>query len=135
MAQKLLKLNQILVGLLLLVFGFNKFFHFISAGSSHTQAMQDFMIALSNTGYIFPIVGILEILAGFALVFNRMTALLLVLVIPIMLNAFLAHLFLDISGIFISLVVLVSLIIVMIDKRRFYKDIFIFESCEIKSSK
>jgi putative oxidoreductase len=133
MAQKLLKLNQILVGLLLLVFGLNKFFHFISAGSSHTQAMQDFMIALANTGYIFPIAGVLETLAGLALVFNRMTALLVVLVMPVIVNAFLAHLFLDIAGVYTALVVLISLIIIMIDKKRFYKDIFICESCEIKS--
>ena len=63
-----------------------------------------FMEALANTGYMLPIITVIEIVAGILLLVNRFTALSLVLVFPVLLNAFLLHLILDLPGIGASFV-------------------------------
>lgn len=89
---------RILLGLMMLVFGLNKFLQFIPFPAMANEA-SEFMGALMKTGYIMPIVGIVEIVAGASLLLNKYTSLLLVILFPVLLNAFLFHLFLDIKGI------------------------------------
>lgn len=63
------------------------------------QLAGEFMGALVNSGYLMVVVAIVEVVTGVLLLINKYQALALVLVFPILLNAFLFHLFLDPSGI------------------------------------
>jgi len=56
-------LVRVVLGILLVVFGSNKFLHFIPLPSP-TGSAGDFMNSLGATSYIFPIVGILEVIIG-----------------------------------------------------------------------
>ena len=89
---------RILLGLMVLVFGLNKFLHFIPM-PPHPGESGEFMGALAKSGYIFPIVAIVEIVTGVLLLINKYKALALIILFPVMLNAFLFHLFLDAAGI------------------------------------
>ena len=119
MKTKILLAVQILVGLGLIVFGLNKFLHFM-ANPPVAPEMGMFMGALAKTGYMFPLVGAIQFLAGLSFVLNRYVALMAVVITPVMLNAMLAHLFLDPVGIGGSLVILLLIIVVMFKNKESY---------------
>jgi|TARA_B110000046_G_scaffold173945_1_gene197118 uncharacterized membrane protein YphA (DoxX/SURF4 family) len=89
---------RLLLGFMLVVFGLNKFLQFMPMPPM-TQAAVDFMGALVKSGYIMSIVAIVEIITGLLLLVNKYQALALVVLFPVLLNAFLFHLFLDPAGI------------------------------------
>ena len=89
---------RILLGLMLVVFGLNKFLQFMPMPEMNSEASA-LMGAFVNSGYIMMIVAIIEIGTGILFLINKYTALASILLFPIMLNAFLFHLFMDIGGI------------------------------------
>ena len=89
---------RIVLGLMLIVFGLNKFLQFIPVPPMTDEA-GSFMGALVGTGYMMPIVAVVEIAVGALLLFNRYVALALLLLAPISVNIVAFHLFLDIGGI------------------------------------
>jgi len=91
------KVIRVLLGLLLLFAGLNKFFQF-APNPPHNEAATAFMGALAATGYMFPIIAITEILAGAAFVAGRFVALAAVVLTPVALNIVLFHALLDPSG-------------------------------------
>ncbi|MBC7605993.1 MAG: DoxX protein [Burkholderiales bacterium] len=97
-------LVRIVLGIMLVVFGSNKFLHFIPLPVP-TGSAGDFMNSLGATGYIFPFVGILEVLIGGMLLMKKWVAFALILLAPISINILLFHLFLDIPGVGIALFV------------------------------
>jgi len=97
-------LVRVALGITLVVFGSNKFLHFIPLPPP-TGAAADFMNSLSATGYIFPIVGILEVCIGVLLLLKKWIAFALILLAPISINILLFHLFLDIPGVSAALLV------------------------------
>lgn len=97
MESMLTKIIRILVGLLLLVTGLNKFLHFIPL-PEYTPHASAFLDALTATGYIFPLIGALEMLCGAAFVVGRFVALAAVVLAPIAVNIVLVHGMLDPSG-------------------------------------
>ncbi len=97
-------LVRVTLGLMLVVFGSNKFLHFIPLPPP-SGAAADFMNSLGATGYIFPIVGILEVCIGVLLLLKKWIAFALILLAPISINILLFHLFLDIPGVSAALLV------------------------------
>ena len=97
-------LVRIILGITLVVFGSNKFLHFIPLPPP-TGVAADFMNSLGATGYIFPIVGILEVCIGVLLLLKKWIAFALILLAPISINILLFHLFLDIPGVSAALLV------------------------------
>ncbi|MFT6443745.1 MAG: hypothetical protein ACJASM_003308 [Salibacteraceae bacterium] len=63
------------------------------------EAAGEFMGALVKSGYLLVIVAIVEVITGVLLLANKYQSLALVVVFPVILNAFLFHLFLDLPGI------------------------------------
>lgn len=114
---------QVIAGLMLVVFGLNGFLQFIPMPQPPVE-MGKYLGALFATGFIFPIVSIVELLAGLAFLINRFAPLMAVILMPIMLNAFLSHLFLDLEGIGGSMILLIATIIVMLKNKDRYKEIF-----------
>lgn len=92
------KIVRILLGIMLVIFGANKFLHFIPM-EAPTGSAGEFMNSLGATGYIFPVVGVLEVLIGIMLLIKKWIAFALILLAPISINILLFHLFLDIPGI------------------------------------
>lgn len=92
------KIVRILLGLLLILFGANKFFGFIPLPELPDKAAS-FMTSLGATGYVLKTVGFLEIIIGTLLLLKKWVAFALTLLAPISINILLFHLFLDVNGI------------------------------------
>ena len=86
-----------LLGLVFVVFGLNKFLHFIPNPVEPPAAM-DFFGALFKTGYFLPMLASTEVIAGTLLLTGFVTPFALVLLAPIIVNIFMFHLFLAPSG-------------------------------------
>ena len=89
---------RILFGLMLVIFGLNKFLQFMPMPPM-PEAAGVFMGALVKSGYLMVVVALVEITTGVLLLVNKYQSLALVIVFPVILNAFLFHLFLDLPGI------------------------------------
>ena len=100
------KIVRILLGILLVLFGANKFFGFIPLPELPEKAAS-FMTSLGATGYVLKTVGFLEIIIGALLLLKKWVAFALTLLAPISINILLFHLFLDVNGITGALLVAV----------------------------
>lgn len=95
-----------LLGLAMLVFGANKFFHFMPNPELTADAAA-FMGALGGSGYIFPTLGVIYILAGLLLVINKATPFALIILVPVSFNIVAFHLKYAPEGILFAAVVAV----------------------------
>jgi len=114
---------SVIYGLFLLIFGLNGFLHFFPLPEM-TEEAGTFAGSLAQTGYIFPIVGALQVFVGILLIVNKFRPLALIVIFPIMLNAFLLHLFLDPAGIAGSFVAIILNVFLFIAYRESYKNLF-----------
>jgi|TARA_B110001469_G_scaffold6104_1_gene6352 ABC-type Na+ efflux pump permease subunit len=64
------------------------------------------MESLNSTGYVLYVVASLELLIGVLLLFKKWVPFALVLLAPIVVNILLFHLFLDVSGMFVAVLML-----------------------------
>ena len=92
------KIVRIVLGIMLVLFGANKFFGFIPLPELPEKAAS-FMTSLGATGYVLKTVGVLEILIGAMLLLKKWVAFALTLLVPISINILLFHVFLDVAGI------------------------------------
>ena len=99
-------LVRIILGIILVIFGSNSFLHFIPLPPP-TGSAANFMDSLAATGYIFPVLGVLEVIIGAMLLLKKWIAFALILLAPISINILLFHLFLDIPGASVALLVAV----------------------------
>ena len=95
-----------LLGIAMLIFGANKFFHFMPNPPLPAEA-STFMGALAGSGYIFPILGIVYILAGLLLVLNKAIPFALTMLVPVSINIVAFHLALDLGGILFAAIIAV----------------------------
>ncbi|MDF1878118.1 hypothetical protein JHD46_00535 [Sulfurimonas sp. SAG-AH-194-C20] len=124
MKDKIILGIQIVVGLMLVVFGANGFLQFMPM-PEHSKEMGDWLQAVYMTVYIFPLIAFIEIVAGLAFLSNKLVALMAIIVMPVVLNATLAHIFLnDIGGVGMALFLTISIALIMIGKKEAYRAIF-----------
>ncbi len=113
---------RILLGLMLVIFGLNKFLQFMPLPPL-PKAAAEFMGALIKSGYIMVIVAIVEIITGLLLLLNKYQSLALIVIFPVLLNAFLFHLFLDIAGIGGAVIAITMNIFLLIQNKEVYNQI------------
>lgn len=123
MNSKLTMVLRILLGLILLVFGANKFLQFMPAPPMEGPPA-DFMGALIATGYMFPMIAITEIVAGVLLFTNKWTGLALVLTAIISVNIVLFHLALAPAGIAAAALVAVLNVFLIYANWKKFKTLF-----------
>lgn len=85
---------RLLLGLIFFVFGLNGFLHFLPMPQPSPEAGA-FLGALAATGYMFPLIKGVEVVAGALLLANRAVPLALVLLAPIAVNIAAYHLVLE----------------------------------------
>lgn len=91
---------RILLGLIFVVFGLNLFLQFIPPPKTPLPAGAiAFTLAMMKTGYLIPLVGATQVLAGALLLLNRFVPLALALLAPVLVNIIAFHAFLDPPGI------------------------------------
>lgn len=123
MNSKFTMIVRIALGLLLVIFGSNKFMHFIPMDLPAGDAGA-FMNSLGATGYLFPLIGILEVFIGLMLLLKKWVPFVIILLAPISVNILLFHLFLDIPGVSIALLVAVFNSILIYKHWKLYRPLF-----------
>lgn len=119
MNSKVFMIIRILLGIFVLVFGLNKFFHFIPMEAPTGDAATYFSGLMSSKTLI--LVAVVEIIAGLGLIFNKYGALLALILMSVSVNAVLFHGVLDPENIVGALVLLVLNILVLYGYRSKYK--------------
>ena len=110
---------RILFAIMMINSGLNKFFNFMPMPEM-AEAAGNLMGAFFTSGYIFPLVAIVEILAGALIITKKFDALGAVLMMPITVNIFLVHTVLDPADFIIGLVLLlINLWILIENKEKF----------------
>lgn len=110
---------RVLLGLPMVIFGLNGFLQFIPFPEISQEAGA-FMGAIASTGIFFPLIAVIEIVAGGLLLFNKATPLSLLLVFPILTCAILYHLTLDPGGIlFAGLCFVLNAILIFLYKHKY----------------
>lgn len=117
------KIVRLLLALILLTFGLNKVLNFMPFPPMPEEARK-FMGALVESGYIMYVVAIVEIVSGVSLLIDKLSSFWIIVVFPILLNAFLFHLFLDIAGIAGALFAISLNVYLMIKYFNDYKCVF-----------
>ncbi len=96
MSSKIVLVARILLGIILVVFGANKFVEFLPPlALDPNGGAAAFFGALAKTGYMIPLVGLVEIVAGLLLVAKKFVPFALVLLAPISVNIVAFHAALD----------------------------------------
>ena len=106
-----------------IVFGSNKLFPFMEAPSLPPEAA-DFMASLEATGYVLPVIGVLEVLIGLMIFFNKWVPFALLLLAPITFNVLLFHLFLDMPDIWPALIIALLNVLLIHKSSKAYKPLF-----------
>ena len=123
MNSKFTLLVRIVLGIILVVFGSNKFLHFLPLPPA-TGSAAEFMNSLGATGYIFPFVGILEVFIGVMLLLKKWVAFVLILLAPISINILLFHLLLHIPGASVAFLVVILNGILIYKRWKYYSPLF-----------
>lgn len=102
--QKAVLAARVLMGLIFVVFGVNYFIEFLPQPEP-SEAAGAFLGALIGSGYLFPFMKIVDIVAGAMLLLGIGVPLALTLLAPIVVNILLYHVFLDLAGIPVALLI------------------------------
>ena len=116
------KVIKIVYGLILFGLGLNLFFGF-KAPPEFSVAGSAFTEAVFNTGYIFPLIALIFVLAGILIVMNKAVPLTQVLILPISVNFLLFHIFVDMTGLLFGLIVSIPNIYLLIVNKDSYKNL------------
>ena len=114
------KVTRIIFGVLLIVFGANKFLNFMPAPEEMPEPIINYMTALMSTKTI-ELVGIVEIVAGLAFIFNKYGGLLAIILMSVSVNAVLFHAFLGPADIIGAVILLVLNIVMLFGYKNQYK--------------
>lgn len=119
------KILSLILALILIFFGLNKFvqFEFLPLPPVPEEATS-FMKSLSATGYVLPLVGIFEIFIGTLLLLRKWVPFALLLLVPISFNVLLFHLFLNMSGILPAILTAFLNIILIYKYWKAYRPLF-----------
>lgn len=123
MNSKFTMIVRILLGIILVVFGSNKFLHFIPMPPPVGSA-GDFINTLGASGYIFPMLGVVEVCIGAMLLCKQWVPFGIILLAPISVNILLYHICFSVPGLPIALLVLALNVILIYKHWPLYKPLF-----------
>ncbi|MBU2526627.1 MAG: DoxX family membrane protein [Bacteroidetes bacterium] len=123
MNAKLLMVVRILLGLVLIIFGANKFANFMPAGEM-PEAAGNFFGAMVATGFMIPLIAIVEIVVGALLVLNKWVPFALTALVPLSVGFVLFHLALAPAGILPAAVVVILHILLLFSYKDKLKPLF-----------
>ncbi|MGZ0017582.1 DoxX family membrane protein [Yeosuana sp. AK3] len=119
---KALTVIRIIFGILLAVFGANKFLNFMPAPEEMPEAVINYMTALMSTKTL-GLVGAVELIAGLSFIFNKYGALMAIILMSVSINAVLFHVFLSPADSIGAIVLLVLNIVMLYAYKDKYKDL------------
>ena len=120
MKGKVLFIVSLLFGLLFIVFGFDKFIHFMPMPKELPEKMMKAFLAFKEIGWLMPLVGIAEIVGGLLIIIPRTRALGALIIFPVMVGIVLTNVVQDQSGLPIAGIFSAILVWIIIDNKEKY---------------
>ena len=117
--------SRIILGVIYLIFGLDYFLRFIPYQPAHSGAAAALKSGLMATGYLYPMIKIIQIVGGTSLILNRYAPFFAVVLFPISLNVFLFHTVLVPSGWFMGVLLLLPNLFLGYVYRKYYSGMFI----------
>lgn len=120
MKRKILNVLSVLVGLMLLNAGLNKFFNYIPVPEGLPEAVVRDNAAFAEISWLMPLIGFAEVLGGLLILFPKTRALGILVVFPVMVGVLLTHIFTAPEGLPMALVIWAVLIWIIYENRERY---------------
>ncbi|WP_027420961.1 DoxX family membrane protein [Crocinitomix catalasitica] len=119
MKNKILLVLGILLGLMMLNSGLNKFFGFMEMPPLPEDA-GSLMMAFAGSGWMIPLIALAEIVGGILFAIPKTRALGAIVLFPIILGILLFHILQAPDGLIMSIILFVINIVVIIDNKEKY---------------
>ena len=117
-------ITRIILAALLITLGLNGFFNFLPYPEMSDSAIA-FMGAINSAKkFIFPLIGLIEVISSVLLLAKKAIPFALIMVFPILINAMIFHLSLDPDGILFTTICFVCNIFLLHTYRENYKTLF-----------
>lgn len=123
MKNKVLTVLSAIFGLLLINGGLNKFLNYIPTPEDLNPELIKDYAAIKEISWLMPLIALAELIGGALLIFPRTRALGALIVLPVMVGVLLTHIFVDISGLPIAIVIWAILFWILYDNREKYLSI------------
>lgn len=123
MKNKIYNITCILFGIMMIIFGANKFFNFIPVPEMSTEQKEVFN-AFLKIGWLMPLVAIIEIVGGILFLFSRKRALAALMMLPIIVGILAHHVHHDPSSIGIAVFFAGIELWVLLENRKKYTQLF-----------
>jgi len=121
MKNKILFVVALLFGLLFINAGLNKFFNYMPMPQNMPEeTIRDFQ-AIKEIIWLMPLLGLTEIIGGLLIIFPQKRALGAVILFPIVVGIVLTHIFVDMSGLPMAIVVAAILGWIIYENRDAYE--------------
>lgn len=115
-----LTLVSVLMGLMLLNSGLNKFFHYMPMPENMPDEIMKDTNALMEISWLMPLIGFFEVVGAILLMIPRTRALGVLILFPIMVGILLTHVVVEPSGLVIVLVMWAILLWIIYEERNKY---------------
>lgn len=113
---------RVMYGAIFFIFGLNGFLSLIPVPPMGDEA-NHFWQALLQTGYMVPMWKAVEMITGFAIIFNLFKPLALIVLSPVLINIFFFHLYLDQEHLFLPIALIICHCFFLYQKRSSYTDL------------
>ena len=120
--KKAINIIRIIFGVLIAIFGTNKFFNFMPAPSDLPDSIINYMSALMATKTLY-LVGAVEFIAGLSFIFNKYGALMAIILMSVSVNIILFHITLNPDGIGPGVAMFLLNILMLFNYRDKYRDL------------
>jgi len=110
----------ILFGLFFINAGLDKFLHYMPVPADLSEKMTKAMAALTEIGWLIPLVGLAELVGGIMVMIPKTRALGALIIFPVMVGIFLTNIIQSIAGLPIAIIFGSILIWIMYDQREKY---------------
>jgi uncharacterized membrane protein YphA (DoxX/SURF4 family) len=108
----------LLVGLMFINAGLNKFFNYMPPPKEMPENVMKMFGAFMQIGWLMPLIAIAEILGGLLLIFPKTRALGVLVIFPVMVGILVSHFTVAPEGLLIPAIMAVILIWVIFEERR-----------------
>jgi uncharacterized membrane protein YphA (DoxX/SURF4 family) len=123
MKNKILFVVCLLFGLMFINSGLNKFFNYMPMPADMPEDMLKVMEAFTTIGWLLPLVGIVEIIAGLFFIIPKTRALGAIMMLPIMVGIVLTHIVNIPDGLPIAIILMLVNLWVLFENREKYASI------------
>lgn len=124
MKKKIILVLSVLFGLIFINAGLNKFLHFMPIPEEMPERLTRLMTAFSEIGWLIPLVGGVEIVAGLLFMIPKYRALGAIMIFPVMVGIMFTHTLTDTSGLPVALLLFAINLWVIYENRKKYSPMF-----------